>query len=278
MLVAILAGVAGASRVAEAVQPRARPCDAALPDSNRGVLRGQLLDDSTGQPLRHGVVVLLKSGCRAVAIGDGRFELTGIPLGDDHLEVLPLGYTQRLAPMAVSVKRSDWQDLVIRVPRGNRVTDCREMDACAALLRVNVAAERLEDSERLREAALRMNVALLVADGWTLGEFAICIDEPNPRIRAALMFVVPGVVPSSECSMAEKAPGAGRAPTPNLAHDPTGLKAARLRTATTRQPDGRVSAQLSSFVGPRGGKSWRCDFVNVDRIWTATSCRLDSIS
>ena len=207
MLVAILAGVAGASRVAEAVQPRARPCDAALPDSNRGVLRGQLLDDSTGQPLRHGVVVLLKSGCRAVAIGDGRFELTGIPLGDDHLEVLPLGYTQRLAPMALSVKRSDWQDLVIRVPRGNRVTDCREMDACAALLRVNVAAERLEDSERLREAALRMNVALLVADGWTLGEFAICIDEPNPRISSGAHVCRPRGRPIERVLHGRESPG-----------------------------------------------------------------------
>lgn len=275
-LAAIVAFVAGGSRTAEALQPQYRPypCKPGLPDSSRGILRGQLLDDSTGKPLTWGVALLIKADCRAVALGDGRFEFAGIPLGDDSLEVITGPYKRR-TPLPVTIRRSDPQELVIRVKRGNRVADCREIEPCNALLTHNSAADSLDDSERLQEAALRLNVALVVAQGQRLGDFAICLQESNARVRSALMAVVPRVVGGEECAHTETRRGR---PSGLFTHAPTGMRAVKLSSKTLRRDDTRATVELSDFGGPGLGIGWDCELVSTGGRWTPVACEITWIT
>ena len=278
---AIVLLVASGAGVGSAQQPRDMSrvdCRRSVPaDSTRGVgiIRGVVRNDSTGRPVGRGaVVILLGIECRALTDTGGAFELTGVPFGDHRLEVAPTRF-RRFTPISVSVTRSASAYAELRVVTENRVTDCMEMPACAELLARAPSDTTLTDAERLLETAHRTGVAIAVVEGWELGEFAVCLAEPNPRVVRALSAGIPGIVARDECALTRGDRPQNR---DYLARTSTGQKAVAFTAAIVAQSVDRATARLTSYVGPRYGSGWTCEFQRRNSVWAAVSCRRDWIS
>jgi carboxypeptidase family protein len=254
--------------------PKQVSCQRSTRDSLNGVVRGAILDDSTGKPVPHRGVFLVSTACTAVTDDFGRFEFVGVPPGVYTFGVAPLGY-RRFHPVIVTVGRADTAHVEARLRPENRVADCLEVQECARLLNYAQKDVELDDVESLREAALRTSVAIVVEEGWRLGEFVVCVDEPSPRIRKALATAIPNVVAKSECALAPQT-SANRDPA--LARTSTNERAVGFSARISKQSDSRATAVLSNYVGPLWAEGWTCEFKRENLAWIATSCRMDWIS
>jgi hypothetical protein len=255
-------------------QPRpAVSCQRSAADSLHGIVRGRVVDDSTGAPWFFMSVNLVSTSCRAITDKNGLFELTGVPIGEYRVGVGALRH-RRFDPLPVTVRHEEPAAVEIRLRPENRVLDCLEIPECARLLN-HRPAKPLTDMERLRESALRTALAILITDGWSLGAFAACVDEANDAIREALTEAIPKIVTRAECAFPRgEAPGTASA----IVRTATGEKAVRSSAEIVRQLGDSASARLTNYVGPLSASGWICDFKRENGAWTAHSCRMTWIS
>lgn len=249
-------------------------CERTISDSSHGVVRGIVVNDSTEQPVRHRAVFLVDTDCTTLTDSAGRFELRGVPTGKYRFSVAPLGY-RRFTPLAVDVSGATPVVLEARLRPENRVADCRELPECAPILQATQILEGLADPERLRQAAFRTAVATIVGEGWRLGEFIACVEEPNARIMDALRAIIPKLAPASECALSAER-GTGNRPA--LAHTPTGERAIAFKLVSTDQVGDRATVHLSYYVGPLYGAGWTCKFARERGEWVPRSCQMNRIS
>jgi hypothetical protein len=201
-----------------------------------------------------------------------------VHVGEYKLSVASMSY-RRFEPIPLTVRPAEITIVEARLRPENRVEDCLAMPACASVLDRTPLSGMLADGAVLMEAALRTSVAIVVSEGWRLGEFAVCIPESNTRIRENLARDILRVVPAGECELRPEGPPGGHPRVGSrLIHLPTGGKAVSFDAKIISQSDDRATAQLTNYVGPLWGEGWHCEFKRDAGIWKATSCRMTWIS
>jgi hypothetical protein len=253
-------------------QPEQRlRCD----DSDGGIVRGFVLNDSTHQPIARRGVSLRPAGdgvagwCGAVTDSLGRFKIGNVPPGEYYIAPGTLGFRQ-FEPVRLEVTAGSVADLELRLWPGNLVADCQDVPACADLLEPRPDfVTHLIDEERIEEAIWRTTIAL-AGKAWD-SNWVPCADVENERVREALLRRIPGLVPTLEC---ERLEGFIR----QIRHIETGDPARIVRVSRIdAMPEG-IEVRSGFFAGSLHAEGWRCLYTEEYDGWTAQWCHVTSVS
>src|SRR5437899_3250250 len=123
-----------------------------------GVIKGRVLNDSTGRPVHPRGVMLVGTACFAITDAAGAFTFQPIRAGQYFVKAGDLGY-RRFHPIQVELVSDTTVEVEIRLRPENLLADCLEVSHCRVLLEQPIDTS-LSMTEALRELAFRLTIAL----------------------------------------------------------------------------------------------------------------------
>jgi len=253
--------------------------DCGPPTEPGGIVRGRLVNDSTGEPVSGRAVLLGGANvewCTALTDSAGRYAFLHVPAGQYELHVGDLGY-RRVRPITVTISPDTAISIVVALRAEDWVADCLEVAHCAELLRVEQPPGRyvLSESEKLREAVFRTSIALAFGQSDSLPSWIPCVDDSSAMVIEQLRTRIPTAAHASQCEM-EKGEDLlyGR-----LRDRLTGRPARRFYIErSTIFPGDSATVHSAYYAGPTHGIGWRCRYVREPGSWRAIWCGFTWIS
>jgi hypothetical protein len=253
----------------DAPVPRLRDC----PRNNRGALvKGRLINDSTGNPIPTRGVMFDGTACFAVTDSTGEFAFERVEPGRYYLKAGDLGY-RRFHPVQLDLASDTTVNVTIRLRPEDLLADCEEVAHCRGLLASSDTLSSLSLDEALRETALRTTIALSAAETDSAPLWVPCIDDPSPAVLAALQRHIPNAVGVGACTI-------DVSPRRRVAVTARGTNgAARLFKIDNIVIEAdRAWSDTHFYVGPLWAAGWRCAYVRDSSAWKPTSCTMTWIS
>jgi hypothetical protein len=254
----------------DAPEPRWRDC----PRNSRGALvKGRVINDSTGKPIPTRGVLLVGVACFAVTDSSGEFAFERLRAGQYYLKAGDLGY-RRFHPIRLDLAGDTTVDVTIRLRPENLLADCEDVAHCRELLSTRDTASSLSVDESLRETALRTTIALTAAETDSAPRWVACIDDPSPAVIATLQRHIPNVVAVDGCNIDVKT---RRRVAVTVRRTNAAARLFKVDGVMVEGAD-RAWSNTHFYVGPLWAAGWRCAYVRESNQWKPTSCSMTWIS
>jgi carboxypeptidase family protein len=242
-------------------------------DPRGGVVKGRVLNDSTGKPIPRRGVMLVGFMCVAVTDSNGEFAFQRVRAGEYYLKPGELGY-RRFPPVRVDLASDTTLEIDLLLRPENLLADCQEIPHCRDLLAVRDTDSFLSPDEALRATALRTTIALTAAGEDSAPRWVACIEDSSAAVLLALHRNFPNALGIGECIIDVRA------------HQRTAVTArgtdspARLFSIDSITINGvdRAWSNTHFYAGPLWAEGWSCAYVREDDEWIPTSCKMTWIS
>ena len=242
-------------------------------DPRGGIVKGRVLNDSTGNPIPRRGVILVGFMCIAVTDSNGQFAFQRVRAGEYYLKPGELGY-RRFPPVRVDLPSDTTLDIDLRLRPENLLADCQEVPHCRDLLAVRDSGSFLSSDEALRATALRTTIALTAAGEDSAPRWVACIEDSSAAVLRALQRNIPNALGVRDCTVDVKA------------HQRTAVTARGTNTparlfsidSITISSVDRAWSNTSFYAGPLWAEGWSCAYVREKAVWIPTSCKMTWIS
>ena len=239
--------------------------------NHTGVIRGQVINDSTGLPApRHGVVIQGREVCLASPDSTASFEVRNVPPGHYELSVGDLSI-RIFKPIPVTVA-GDTVYVEVRVEPYNVVADCEEMSECISLLEPRLETELPENVDPLIEVGLRTGIAVAIARRYGHPDDVPCIVGATPQLLEALRPAAPAATDASECE------NQGEPLRELLYHTPSGRRGFWVSFNPIERSEDEALGGMSFGFGNLAALGHECSYRRTGDGWRLVSCRIVWVS
>ena len=239
-----------------------------------GVVTGQVLDRTTGDPSSHHFVSLhperVNWTCVTLLDSVGRFAISNVPPGNYRLVVSE----QRDATAIELAVDRDTVHLIVEVEPVDVVAMCEAEVDCRPVLKPIRLSQSSPDISALDEVGYRTTIAVALTMAGVATDWVPCVDAADSILRA-LRSRIPDVVPMAECEMREVPSGP---PDKRLVHTPSGRLAYAVGFKPLERSDRYAKGVASISVASLWGYIWHCFYENRDLGWELEWCSLRVVS